>query len=226
MTCIESEETPGDSGIDAAFLEDKQRLLEHAADTRSLLGNAGTSPREKSVVRALLRSLGIPFEESALCISDTEPVDVTFRDAKFQVKSWWDGYKPQLAWQEKETRIAAARSWSDLLEPSDSSVRIDEKSLISMVTSVLQELGWKYGNARSTLDALLYINNKGRHPAIPTTLLADVSALRKQGWRSVSVVFPPVGIVLFVEATAPVFLREMVGSVRAEWPSIDTLFEA
>jgi hypothetical protein len=225
VTFIEPEDSPSkDFGIDATFLEYKQELLRHIASTRRFLGNAGKLVQEKSVVRALLRSLGISFSESALCTSEVEPVDVTFGEARFQIKTSWDGYRPQLSWKDIERRINAARSWSDLLEPVEPSESIDQTTLISKVTSQLQQLGSKYGKGRSKLDALLYINNRGRHPTISSPL-PDVSPLKEQGWRSVSVVFPPVGIVLVAEVAAPVFLHEMVGRVRAEWPNIETLFD-
>jgi len=225
VNVIEPEDSPSkDWGIDATFEEYKQELLRHIASTRRFLGNAGKVAQEKAVVRALLRSLGISFIESALCASEVEPVDVTLGEARFQIKTSWDGYRPQCSWKDMERRINAARSWSDLLEPVEPSEGIDQMTLISEVASQLQQLGSKYGKGRAKLDALLYINNMGRHPRVCAPLL-DVSRLKDQGWRSVSVVFPPIGIVLVAEPAAPMFLHEMVGRVRAEWPNIETVFD-
>ncbi len=54
----------------------------------------------------------------------------------------------------------------------------------------------------------------------------NVMALEGQGWRSVSAVFPPYGIVLSAMTEAPPFLRSFVGTVRNEWKDIHELFDA
>jgi hypothetical protein len=46
-----------------------------------------------------------------------------------------------------------------------------------------------------------------------------------QGWRSVSILFPPYGVVLLAEDTAPDFLGEVVGKVRKSWRKADGSFE-
>ena len=54
----------------------------------------------------------------------------------------------------------------------------------------------------------------------------DTTGLKHQGWRSVSLLFPPYGVVLFTRNGAPEFLLGAVGKTSMQWQDIDTLFEA
>jgi len=68
---------------DRAFLA---KLTAHAAQTRMFLSNAMKPERERSVCRAFLRALGVSFNDGELIAPAVEPADVSFRDARFQVR--------------------------------------------------------------------------------------------------------------------------------------------
>jgi hypothetical protein len=51
----------------------------------------------------------------------------------------------------------------------------------------------------------------------PETEPGDAAGLRAHGWRSVSVLFPPVGIVLDARPEAPDFLWALVGTALHRW---------
>ena len=52
-----------------------------------------------------------------------------------------------------------------------------------------------------------------------------IGVLTLQGWRSVSVVCPPSGMVLYAASGAPDFLRAVTGRLLRQWDNIETLFE-
>ena len=53
----------------------------------------------------------------------------------------------------------------------------------------------------------------------------EIGALTLQGWRSVSVLCPPSGMVLYATSGAPDFLREMTGRLLRQWGNSETLFD-
>lgn len=58
-----------------------------------------------------------------------------------------------------------------------------------------------------------------------TSAFPDLSALTIQNWRSVSLLFPPYSIVLYVNPNAPDFLKAMGGIVLQNWKEPDGLFD-
>src|SRR3990172_12236151 len=61
-------------------------LQEHVAGTRRIFSNKMKPERERMVCRAFLRCLGIASDDKEVITSDTEPIDVIFRSAKFQIR--------------------------------------------------------------------------------------------------------------------------------------------
>jgi hypothetical protein len=64
-------------------------LRTHAAETRTLFSNPMKPERERMVVRAYLRCLGIPFTEDEIASSNDEPVDVLFGEADSRSGTSW-----------------------------------------------------------------------------------------------------------------------------------------
>ncbi len=85
--------------------------------------------------------------------------------------------------------------------------------LLREVLKALDKKTRKTAN-RASLDALVYLNLRGRHlsPA-PDVIEEDNSAVAQLGWRSVSVLWPPYAVVLCAKPTAPTFLRIKVGQI-------------
>lgn len=104
---------------DREYLE-KRRV--HVADTRTFLGNKMKPERERTVCRAFLRAIGVSFIDSELHAPTVEPVDVEFRDARFQVRDLLRDRKRGDDWKNRETRYAEAQS------PQTSSNRIRHRS--------------------------------------------------------------------------------------------------
>ena len=66
------------------------KLRAHIAETRLFFTSKMKPERERAVCRAFLCCLGLEFTEAEIIASTTEPVDVDFRSAKFQVRELLD----------------------------------------------------------------------------------------------------------------------------------------
>lgn len=192
-----------------------------------LLRNEHKGERERMVCRAFLRSIGMTFVDSEIVESRTEPVDVAFRDARFQIRERLDPGRQRMdEWTRDLIHRKQARSIDDVTEPVRLRQPMTLAELVSAVTSALEKKAARYGRAQcSKLDALAYMNS-GTRFLYPTEGPADLGGLEAQGWRSVSVIFPPYGVVLLAGADAPTFLRERGGQVLMKWTSPEGLFDA
>lgn len=77
--------------------DDYMRAVRNAsAESLALFSNRGKPERERRVVRAFFRALGIQFVEADLLIGQPEPVDVAALGAKFQVTEVIDERRERL----------------------------------------------------------------------------------------------------------------------------------
>lgn len=85
------------------------------------------------------------------------------------------------------------------------------------VTKFIEDYAKNYGDKLcSTLDLIVYFNLKGYY-LDDKDIFADISGIKKQGWRSVSIVSNSNAIVFFASENAPDFLRNAVGNIKREW---------
>lgn len=203
-------------------------LRTHAAETRTLFSNPMKPERERMVVRAYLRCLGIPFTEDEIVSSTDELVDVLVGDVRFQIRDILGGRLRGKEWAEREQRYQAAKTASDVRDPYTPSVAIPLDKAAKMVVDALAGKARHYAPASiATLDALVYLDlansHLGRldHPPTP----AVIDELTCQGWRSVSLLAIPYGAVLMTSASAPEFLKIKSGLVLSVWPGPDGWFE-
>ena len=204
-----------------------RKLKAHAADARTFLSNAQKLQRERAVCRAFLRTLGLRFSDREIIAPCEEPADVCFRDARFQVRDHLAGRRPGDDWKQRQTRWDKARRISDMLEPVTWPTPMRRVELVNAVTDALESKSKKYGlHGCSRTDALVYADITSTRVLVPRSIAHDVSRVQRQGWRSVSVLFPPYGIVLIARDSAPTFLRNLAGKSRSAWRSLDGLFEA
>lgn len=200
-------------------------LKKHATDTRTFLSNKMKPERERSVCRAFLRAIGVSFEESEIIAPTEEPADVAFRDARFQIRDLLEPDRRRGSdWKEMEKKYENAESLNKLLEPYSSPTNIELDTLAHQITVALSVKAHKYGRGCSKIDALVYVDLKNRY--LPTGCrFPNLDTLISQGWRSASFLFPPYGVVLFANSSAPELLKTYSQCQKAEWQSIDTLFE-
>ncbi len=204
-----------------------ESLRAHAAGTLRYFSSGLKPERERAVCRAFLRCVGIAFADNEIVAPSTEPLDVSFRDARFQVREVMEkGRRRGDEWKLKQARWHRARSIDDIIEASLSSNPMQSSELIEMVTQALEGKSKKYGKSQcANIDALVYVNLTATRFLDPMTVRGDASGLEGQGWRSVSILFPPYGLVMSAGAGAPSFLELLIGRVLNEWQSPDELFE-
>ena len=94
--------------------------------------------------------------------------------------------------------------------------------LLPHVTAVLAPHAAWYGARCTGLDALVLVDACQR-VLTPPALVPGGAALPRQGWRSVSVWWPPYGLVLYAASGAPAFLRWETGTLFRHGDTIDTL---
>lgn len=61
-------------------------LCDYVAETRRIFSSKMKPERERMICRAFLRCLGVQFQEDEILAPHTEPIDVAFRSAKFQIR--------------------------------------------------------------------------------------------------------------------------------------------
>ncbi len=209
------------------------RMRVHAQRAVEFFSNHGRIERERAVCRAFLRCLGIPFTEAEIVAPAAEPVDVSFRDARFQIRDYRaPGAQPHGEWRARLARATQARSMDDAIGPwprvpdwSGTTTPMSLAELTVTITEALEDKARRYGKECGTLDALVYADLTWTRSLRLDTEPGNTTRLVEQGWRSVSVLFPMIGLVLCARAEAPGFLREVAGTALYRWGDSDTLFK-
>ena len=116
-----------------------QKLREDAADARSLTPNARKAERERLVVVALLRCLGVSFAPSEIIAAGEEPIDVEFPGARFQIREIVGDRKRGKEWAEREQLYREAKTISDVMMPFVESTPIPFDKASEMVAEALAE---------------------------------------------------------------------------------------
>jgi putative endonuclease (uncharacterized protein DUF1780) len=219
---------------DALEREYVARQEAHARKAVEYLSERNKPERERAVCRAFLRCVGVPFADAEIVAPAPEPIDVMFRAARFQVCDRLEpGARRDGAWKARLARATHARTMDEAIAPwpgvpewTAETVPMSVAELTAVVTDTLKKKARHYGQAGcADLDALVYADLTWSGGVQPETEPGDTSKLQAQGWRSVSVLFPPVGIVLCARAAAPGFLRAIVGTPLLQWPDPE-IFEA
>jgi hypothetical protein len=223
--------------------EDECRHLDqeipHLRERVGFLSGRGQPEQERLSCAMFLRALlGACSVEELIAVPNDGPperIDVRFQDARFQVTEVLDedcrrqdNAKAQLQRYEQARRDWRSVSFRDVVEPLHR-LRWDPLSyheVYARLTARLAKKASKYPKeARAALDALGVIQLTGRL-LDPTSPLPDETALRQQGWRSVSFVDPRSrqSHVVYATPDAPTFLQEHVGQTRRQWPDPETFF--
>lgn len=200
-----------------------QNIQTDAADTLHYLSDKCKPERERAVVRAFLRCIGVTFAESEIVAPSSEPADVSFREARFQVREiLQQGRRRSDEWKLK----ARSQSMDDAIMTWKPPTPMSAEELTLAITQALDTKAQKYGRIQcSRLDALVYVNLTWTRVLRPDTGLGNTAGLTAQAWRSVSLVFPPYGVVLSATSDASSFLQQMLGRVLMEWSDVDELFD-
>ena len=180
--------------------------------------------RDRAVVRALLRVLGIAFAESEVVAPVEAPIDVQFRQGLFHLRELG---KPSqgCAWQEHDKRVHQASTRADRDDLRHPAVGMDLTVGIAHVTAALAHHAAWYGARCVGLDVVVAVEGYHGVLAPPPAQAPEIGGLALQGWRSVSILYLPYGMVLYAASGAPDFLRTVTGRLLRQWENTDTLFE-
>lgn len=191
-----------------AWKEDRVRALK---ESLAFFSNKEKLTREKWVVKRLLRALAIDFKEEEMTGAE-EPVDVLFRDARFQVKEILD--KDRRRTDEFRTKLEtakAAKDYSELLEhynPIDIPFSEIVRHCHGYAKTLLSQS--KYGPREcKNIDLLCYFNWLDHHVVPPFNVVNE-----EVGFRSLSVVSNRYCAVAYARNDAPKVLRDNVGQAE------------
>ena len=210
-------------------------LRKDAGEAERLFSNEGQELQERTVVAGLLRVLGVSFAEDEIIKQGPEPVDICFRDARFQVTEVLDPARARdreiRDWAARVRKATQLEQLTDRLTPDSTeserarfltSQPISPEEVLALVSERSIEKARKYGASCQSVDLLIYLNLRSRHlspeagPPVP-------NALASIGWRSIAVIMERVALVPWVASDAPAFLISHQGTV-AIWPRIDSVF--
>ena len=208
---------------DRVYLE---ALRIEAGESIQFFSNKMKPDRELSTCVAFLRCIGIDFDSQEILSCKSEPVDVCFREARFQVREVLDeGRRRHDELKAARDRLFAAESLSHLVEPYRPPTPLRYSEVVEILVEVLKEKAARYGRAQcAQLDALVYINLRQR-TLDANSVFPSVSDLCSQGWRSVSFVMPMYARVVCAEDSAPDFLRRFMAETRCDCKNPPTLFD-
>jgi len=212
-----------------------KNLYNHARETREFFSNKTKPERERAVCRAFLRTIGVTFKECELIAPAVEPADVAFRTARFQIRELLEPERRRGDdWKKKEQNYSEAESLEKLeeekikellLEPYSPPKPVNIETLFPKIVEALSEKSRKYGTGCKNIDALVYVNREDLYLK-PDSNIPNIAKLQSQGWRSVSFLFPPYGVVLYSTVKAPDFLNSIKPGQYMKWSDIETLFSA
>jgi hypothetical protein len=170
-----------------------------------LLAHRLKPQRDRAMIRALLRGLGIAWTDAEVITPVEAPMDVRFRQAQFHVRELGDPPRG-CAGHAEDSRGPQARTRADRGDLRHPVGEMDlTASLAYIPTALAPHAAW-YGVRCVGLDVVVAV--EGYHGVLaPPAQAPVIRALALQGWRSVSVVCPPSGMVLYAASGAPDFLR-------------------
>ena len=178
---------------------------EERVQTRLLLAQRRTPERNRAVIRAFLRALGVVCADAEVVAPVEAPIDVRYREAHFHLRELHD-YSRGRDWQEQHTRVDQGRACADGGDLHDLTEGRECAVILPHVTAALAAHAAWYGARCIGLDALVLVD-ECQCVLAPPALVPGVASLPWQGWRSVSVWWPPYGLVLYATSGAPAFLR-------------------
>ncbi len=192
------------------LLEDQIKALEESV---KFYAPENKPEREMWVVRSFLKNLSVDFSENEVQSSATEPPDVLYKDAHFEIKEILDvGRRRHTEYKAALEKARSAEDPKELLEkfaPLNSSA----EEIFCLCLAEVEKLDKKYpSSVRKNLDLLFYVNLKGVME-VTEEPFPDVSGMRTHQWRSISFVEGYRSCCFTTEADAPSFLCSALGKI-------------
>ncbi|AOJ38949.1 hypothetical protein WJ23_14210 [Burkholderia lata] len=186
--------------------------IEDLEDSVAYFASDNKMARERWVVDAFVRNLGlVPTEDEIVNIKD-DPPDVAFRDAYFEIKEILDpGRRRHHEYKQELARVRGISKSQDLLNeftPKDSSVG----EIYDLCLKEAASLD-KYSNDfKRQTDLLLYVNLRDVM-YVTEQPYPDTFALVATGWRSVSFLMGRRSSCLYARPDAPDFIKQAAGHI-------------
>lgn len=193
-----------------------QRLKKNAIEDHEYLSNANKPARERDCTADFLNRINIRFDAVELESQPQESkVDVSFRDAKFQIKEMVDsGSRPKLYYKNQRKSFESSNDfggikWIHSLHDVPTPSSMYDQILLKL-NEYSDDKRYKDGE-KSGLDLMLIVS-------LTRASLVQKHELSRQltngfGWRSVSFVnFMQAGV-LSATSSAPLFLQSLVGNI-------------
>jgi putative endonuclease (uncharacterized protein DUF1780) len=197
------------SPLTAIATEERATVSADRPRPHVLLAHSMKPQRDRAVIRALLRGLGIACVDAEVIAPVEAPIDVRFRQAQFHVRELGDPPRG-CAWHAEDSRGPQARPRADHGDRRHPAGGLDLTARLAHVPTALAPHAAWYGVRCVGLDVVVAV--EGHHGVLaPPAPAPVIRALALQGWRSVSVVCPPSGRVLYAASGAPDFLRAGTG---------------
>ena len=192
------------------FLKRKKDLIEESKESVDFFSGGNKWNREKWVVEKLLSSLGVRYNESELSECD-EPVDVAFRDARFQIKETMRFPDAKHRPRHDEYRSALQKAEAaETLEELASLAPYREVTWDQMVVESLLDTKVKIQKypveVRRKLDVICYYNRHNHFEAD-----APTPKFEAMDCRSFSIVSNKSAMVLSATVGSPAFLQAAMG---------------
>ena len=193
----------------AIAIEERTIVSAERPRPRVLLAQRMKPQRDRAVIRALLRGLGVAWADAEVIAPVETPIDVRFRQAQFHVRELCD-HPRRCAWHAEDSRGPQAWTRADRGDLRHPSGGMDLTARLAHIPTALAPHAAWYGVRCVGLDVVVAV--EGYHGVLaPPAQAPVIRALALQGWRSVSVVYPPSGMVLYAASGAPDFLRAGTG---------------
>lgn len=191
-----------------AYLAEHRKALAESVDFWS---SERKQERELWVVKTFLRHLDVQCRDSELVPVSSEPPDIKFRCARFELKEILDpNRRRHEEYRAKLEKAKSAKRLRDLMEqytPQD----LTYGEIGDHAVQVLEGLSKHYApKVTQQLDLLLYVNLLRRIVDMQSPI-PKPSHFSGYGWRSVSVVRSSFACVFDARSDAPDFLRRYIG---------------
>jgi hypothetical protein len=200
--------------------EYRKRLAQRTRDSIVFFSNQQKAERERSVVRAFLRFLGVAFKEEDLKVSQPEPVDVAVFGAQFQITDvLGPGRKRHGEFKKRLMELETISNGNPCEVDWRNPVPMGWDEIVRLIGGVLPKK-----TAHSDIDLLVHIALGERFLNLKSAP-ADFTNIVSSRWRSVSITFPPFAVVLHASELAPGFLKAKVGAMCRKWESSEGWYE-
>lgn len=185
------------------IIENSILYLEETVD---LFKSVNKPKMESWIANEFLSNLGISFTESELIHSETEPPDIIFRGASFEIKRKYDeDRKPDEEFKRALNKARSAEKVEELFETYPPT-NINYTELLKLIELEVGKYSEKYtSEVKSQIDLLLYVELFNSRAYIKKPLLSS-EILIASGFRSVSFVAGSLSGILHVTKEAPEFL--------------------